>query len=64
MADPNRNPPLDLKAFHRVRKLCLEGLSIPDIARSMGRSKAQIDKAIRFMGGVAKIREEGAEARQ
>lgn len=57
MADPNRSPPLDLQAFHRVRKLCLEGLSIPDIARSMGRSKAQIDKAVRFMGGVAKIRE-------
>ncbi|MYE01166.1 MAG: hypothetical protein F4Y03_07770, partial [Alphaproteobacteria bacterium] len=56
MADPNRSPPLDLQAFHRVRKLCLQGLSIPDIARSMGRSKAQIDKAVRFMGGVATIR--------
>ena len=61
MADPHRSSPIDLQVLHRVRKLCREGLSIPDIARSMGRSKAQIDKAVRFMGGVAKIREEGAE---
>lgn len=58
MADPNRNPPLDAADLARVRKLCVQGLSQPDIARSMSRSLAQIQKAVAKMGGVAAIRGE------
>lgn len=64
MAAPNRAPPLDDEIREKICKLVAEGMTRQQIAYRLGRSLAQVRKAIRELGGVEAIRHEAAERRQ
>ena len=55
-ADPHRSPALEEVSRALIARLIAQGLSKRTVADRLGRSKAQVDKAVRELGGVEEIR--------